>query len=328
MASLDAFREEYDSLNELERKKNRLIENLLTRVEELQDGLRDMKLHLEREQATSKTFQSRFYDAEFMLKTRDEKINFNSFVSVLIDGDCMPFLDRFVKSAQQGGMEAARCLRSAVYDYVTRVHKLPANIQIRVRIYANTAGLASAYLYNKILFGMDNLKLFICGFNMGHPMCDFVDAGDGKECADTKLKAWFNQDMADVQCQAVVFGGSPDDGYARLLQPYVGDNSKSNRIILVEGHPFARELAGLKEKFFVAHFPDIFRNAKLPSRGKSDSPTSTPTPIPNAFSYATAVSSIIGGSFFNTNDTNDTLENVPALKANVLTPFSTPRHRW
>jgi hypothetical protein len=30
--------------------------------------------------------------------------------------------------------------------------------------------------------------MFVRGFNMGHPMCDFIDAGDGKEGADSKLK--------------------------------------------------------------------------------------------------------------------------------------------
>jgi len=45
--------------------------------------------------------------------------------------------------------------------------------------------------------------------------------------------------------------------YARLLQPYVGDNSRSKGIILIEGPQFCKELARLKEKFLVACFPDI-----------------------------------------------------------------------
>ena len=58
----------------------------------------------------------------------------------------------------------------------------------------------------------------------------------------------------------VIFGGSADNGYARLLQPYIGDRSKNKRIILIEGPPFVKELAGLKDKFLVACFPDIFRH--------------------------------------------------------------------
>jgi hypothetical protein len=76
---------------------------------------------------------------------------------------------------------------STVCEYVSKELKSPSHIQIRVRVYANIKGLASAYCYNKILDSTDGLDLFIRGFNMGNPMCDFVDAGDGKECADSKL---------------------------------------------------------------------------------------------------------------------------------------------
>lgn len=227
---------------------------------------------------------------------------------------CAKFVDDLVTSAQHGGMEAARHLRSKVCEYVTKELDLPSHIQIRVRIYANTRGLALVYCCNKILDSMDDLAVFIRGFNMGHPMCDFVDAGDGKECADSKLKGdakvyciqkspsrrkryltdisvLFDHDMADVQCQAIMFGGSADSGYARLLLPYVGDNSKSKRIILVEGPPFAKELAVLKDEFLVTRFPDVFRNTKLPFRRVSFSITPPPTPISRAPSYAATISS-------------------------------------
>lgn len=100
----------------------------------------------------------------------------------------MKFCDNIVKSAQNGGVETAHFLRSKVYGYSSKELELPSQVFIRVRIYANTKGLAWAYGYNKILDVADDLHMFIRGFNMGHPMCDFVDADDGKECADSKLK--------------------------------------------------------------------------------------------------------------------------------------------
>jgi hypothetical protein len=75
-----------------------------------------------------------------------------------------------------------------VCEYISKELELPSHIPIHVRIYANIKGLASAYYYNKILDSADDLYMFVRGFNMGYPMCDFVDAGDGKECADLKLK--------------------------------------------------------------------------------------------------------------------------------------------
>ncbi|KAH6679186.1 C-x8-C-x5-C-x3-H type zinc finger protein-like protein [Halenospora varia] len=193
----------------------------------------------------------------------DQKIDSNGFVSVLIDGDRMTLIaDRL----------AVHHLRSTVCEYVLTELQLPGHTKICVRIYENTKGLASAYCYNKILDSTADLDVFVRGFNMGYPMCDFVGAGDGRECADSELKAWFNCDMANVQYQAVIFGGSADNGYARLLQPYVGDNSKRNRITLIEGPPFAKELAVLNDKFLVTRFPDVFRNTKLPYAATIASP--------------------------------------------------------
>ncbi len=75
-----------------------------------------------------------------------------------------------------------------MYEYVSNELDLPNNILIRVRVYANTKGLASIYYHSNILDSTVDLDAFVRGFNMGHPMSDFVDAGDGKECADSKLK--------------------------------------------------------------------------------------------------------------------------------------------
>jgi len=85
-------------------------------------------------------------------------------------------------------MEAAHNLRSKVCEYVSNELDLPNNIKIKVRIYANMKGLASTYYHSKILDNIADLDAFVRGFNIGHPMSDFVDAGDGKECADSKLK--------------------------------------------------------------------------------------------------------------------------------------------
>lgn len=94
--------------------------------------------------------------------------------------------------------------------------------------------------------------------------------------------ACFNLDMADVQCKAVFFGGSADNGYARLLQPFIGDASTSGRIVLVEGTPFCKELASLATHFHAARFANVFRTAKFPARRVSSAPV---------VSYAAAIAS-------------------------------------
>jgi hypothetical protein len=101
---------------------------------------------------------------------------------------CPKFLDHLVKNTRQGGLEAVHHLKSTVCEYVSKQLELPRHIDIRIRIYANKRGLASAYCYNEILESTGDFDTFVRGFNMGNPMCDFMDAGDGKECADSKLK--------------------------------------------------------------------------------------------------------------------------------------------
>jgi hypothetical protein len=99
------------------------------------------------------------------------------------------FLDRFIEGFDQdGGLDACRQLRSSVENYIRAELNLNANIPIRIRTYANVKGLASTYYHNKVLPSTDAFGKFLRDFNMCHPLCDYVDAGDGKECADAKLR--------------------------------------------------------------------------------------------------------------------------------------------
>lgn len=61
-------------------------------------------------------------------------------------------------------------------------------MQVVARVYANTKGLEKVYKDTNILPRSECLGEFIRGFNMGDSMCDYVDAGNGKECSDEKVK--------------------------------------------------------------------------------------------------------------------------------------------
>ncbi|KAK3214390.1 hypothetical protein GRF29_28g2962661 [Pseudopithomyces chartarum] len=113
---------------------------------------------------------------------------------------------------------------------------------------------------------------------MGDAMCDYVDAGDEKECSDEKIRAIFRQNLSDVHCQSILFGGTSDNGYARLLGPFVEDETVRKRIVLLEGPPFSRDLAKIKDSFRKVSFENIFRNQKLPQRQVSYNMTPPGTP--------------------------------------------------
>ena len=85
----------------------------------------------------------------------------------------------------------------------------------------------------------------------------------------------FRLQIGDVHCKHIIFGGSSDNGYARLLGPYSGDETRRGRITMLEGPRFAPELARIADKFHTASFPHLFRDSKIGAR-----PTNTVPPPP------------------------------------------------
>ena len=80
-------------------------------------------------------------------------------------------------------------LKQAVEDEIRAPGRAAAHrTHVIVRVYTNMKGLAKTYKDMEILPQATCFEDFVRGFNMGDPMCDYVDAGDGKECSDTKIK--------------------------------------------------------------------------------------------------------------------------------------------
>jgi hypothetical protein len=128
------------------------------------------------------------------------------YVSVLVDGDGMnvgdvclskegatpnkyQFRDRFIQDGKKGGHDAAQALIHAVQEHIKEIDpEASPIISCNIRVYSNVQGLTKVYRETGILRPDQDLSAFIRGFNMESPLCDFVDAGDGKECADVKIK--------------------------------------------------------------------------------------------------------------------------------------------
>jgi hypothetical protein len=94
-----------------------------------------------------------------------------------------------VKEGADGGKRAASLLKQAVEEELracdpSAVH----HVQVVVRVYANMKGLTKTYKEMDFLPQSTTFEEFVRGFNMGDVMCDYVDAGNGKECSDAKVK--------------------------------------------------------------------------------------------------------------------------------------------
>jgi hypothetical protein len=83
----------------------------------------------------------------------------------------------------------ARRLIENVDRYIQNLYRNESsNVPYRIRVYANVRGLAKTYRENKTISEEGTLLSFVQGFNMEDVLCDFVDAGDGKECSDVKIR--------------------------------------------------------------------------------------------------------------------------------------------
>ncbi|KAF2107818.1 CCCH zinc finger DNA binding protein [Lophiotrema nucula] len=298
MSSLVAFEARLAQLMAVEDEKTSLVKDLLARVDLLENSLSKNEFALEKERDCSFMYQSKHNAVKDELRKLKQSLEQVDFVSVLVDGDCMNFVDDLIKAGEDGGRQAARQLIAGVTEYLrTNYPTIPVNVRIVVRVYANLQGLAKAYRDGQVLSNPADLGAFVNGFNKENALCDFVNAGDGKECADEKLKAddiaMFHMNIDIAQCRHIIFGGSADNGYARLLGPY-GDSTK---ITLMEGQPFARELVDLASKLPTLRCKNVFRDTTYHvSRQLRNGPTPPTTPQPDAVmsnysSAATAVSS-------------------------------------
>jgi hypothetical protein len=81
--------------------------------------------------------------------------------------------------------------------------------------------------------------------------------------------------QGDFHCRQIFLGCSHDNGYARILEDSATDDVYVQRVTLLEGVPFEKELLGLP--FKSKKFPEIFRNTKLSEWSSHSSPQTSGT---------------------------------------------------
>ncbi|KAI4254669.1 MAG: hypothetical protein L6R42_007100 [Xanthoria sp. 1 TBL-2021] len=251
--------------------RRRNAESLLDEVDELKESLESMESERAREKTAAMMSYQSLQTSQAAMTTLQRSM----------------FLDALIKKLEVGGEEAAELLRTSIRKYLMdEVTDIQADMEPIVRVFANMRGLGKTLVDAKILESPEDLGRFVCGFNKKFTSFDFIDAGNGKECSDAKLKKSFELFICNVHCKHVIFGGSPDNGYARLLNSYTGDSSTNNMITMLEGPPFATELIPIVEKLKQCSFPKVFRDTKIPPRRVSFSTTPPRSKSPALTSYA------------------------------------------
>lgn len=100
--------------------------------------------------------------------------------------------------------------------------------------------------------------------------------------------------IANCHCHQIYLGGSHDNGYARLLEEVASDALSRQRVTMLEGVPFERELQALLTIYPNFKIENLFRESKItipsPTVSRAELlsvlPISMPTPPP-ATSMAT-----------------------------------------
>ncbi|KAI9774907.1 MAG: hypothetical protein M1840_000123 [Geoglossum simile] len=271
MAGTLTFRERYDQIKTVEQRKDDLIEELVREVERLDRELLRATSDSERELESSRMWHSKFTSIKDDAHKKQAEMERNPFILVLLDGDGMIFEDKFLQKAEEGGKEAGSILSYSLREFIQReMPYLSHDIRIVVRIYANTKGLARACALARIVESPSYVEQFAKGFTQSQPLFDFVDTGEGKERADYKIKELFQLHLNDCHCRQIYLGASHDNGYARPLETLLNDDrSAASKVTLIEGPPFAAELAQLTPKLKVINFPDLFRQEKVPTTLKT-----------------------------------------------------------
>ncbi|KAI0395634.1 hypothetical protein F5Y17DRAFT_182178 [Xylariaceae sp. FL0594] len=215
------------------------------------------------------------------------KANQHPFVTVLIDGDGYIFHEDFFKNEErpgkptpEGGSHAAQQLHKAIGKSLQE--KGLEGCAVKVYVYANLTKLSSTLFRNNLATpDRRSLAPFWANFNSLHGLFDFVDAGEGKEAADFRIREQLRFYSNNIQCKHIYFAACHDAGYVAELNKFLGEREKIT-LIRAPG-------AGFHEKFSklgldVVELPGIFRSTPLESA--VDPNLSTTTDCPNASSTA------------------------------------------
>ncbi|OAL64825.1 CCCH zinc finger protein [Trichophyton rubrum] len=257
MASVSAQAQEffnrYEQLKAIEQTKNLLIEDLLSRITELEDAYQRERLDHDRETRFNREVQMHEMELMEQLTRFKTAMDQEPFVIALLDGDGMIFRDSLVQQGEKGGKDAANQLWLAIRDYTSETFTNIHSPKIVARIYANVRGLGETLFKAGIIDKLSVFEDFVRGFNGGRLLFDFVDVGS----ETLKLNLY------NCHCQQIFLGCSHDNGYARLLEDNLADIELTRRITLLEGFPFERELASLIGSYRVTKFETLFRESKI-----------------------------------------------------------------
>ncbi|OBZ79299.1 hypothetical protein A0H81_00772 [Grifola frondosa] len=189
----------------------------------------------------------------------------NPLILCLIDGDGNIFSSDLITMGQ-AGRQAAMLLTKGLTDHLASIDpadvSTPSRGQVWLTIYCNKSGLLDTLINNEICTA-EEFEAFVLGFNQASPLFSIVDAGSGKEAADSKIKECLRVFTRFPQTSRVFFGGAHDNGYTSTLN-YLQNEGLLDKVTLLRGYKdLAYEIKNLNLPFL--EIEGIFMPRKLQS---------------------------------------------------------------
>ena len=182
---------------------------------------------------------------------------------VLLDGDNMIFTKDLLSKAEKGGKDAANAIFDIVAAFAAEHLRHLDSPKIVTRIYCNVKSLSDTLAKLKIIDRPSVFEDFLRGLNSTQLLFDFVDSGTLPDGTRAKLSEQFKNNLYNCHCHQIILGCSNDAQYASLLEDTLKDPTVLPHITLVEGVPFEKEIAALKDSFKITKFENVFRTTKL-----------------------------------------------------------------
>ncbi|KAK8119839.1 uncharacterized protein PG998_004465 [Apiospora kogelbergensis] len=269
-----------------DQRKDKIIQELLRRLEDTEDTMNQLRGDLAAERKSRRDYQMESDKSNQTMRRLEQKINDGSFIAILIDGDGAKFADPYLRNPLEGGPAAAQAIKQAVRDYLqTDNHDFNTEeISIIVRAYANLNDLAKSLRLSNVIERDDDMRTFAEQFTNSRAEVDFVNVGRGKENADSKLRKMLNHYLRNLHCKKIFVACCHDNGYLHDLRDYSDYPELRNRIVLVETTPAEQ---GFKQlPFDLTSFNKVFRSNPLLNESKR---APAPFSAPAAFSPSSSL---------------------------------------
>lgn len=259
---------EYDQWERLLNEQTNIFRKTTTRNKELESRVEE----LEREVAVWKIAHKAVQDEKNALDKKVSKLERNigslkednPLILCLIDGDGNIFAPQLLSKGVAGGRQAAKLLTQGLTDHMASLdpsHGGPSGRgEIWLTIYCNKKGLTETLVANDVCTA-EQFENCVMGFNQAAPLFSFVDAGAGKEAADSKIKECLRVFTRFPQTSRVFFGGAHDNGYTSTLNSLATEGLHNKLTILRGYRDFAPEVKSLGLPFL--DIPGLFMTEKL-----------------------------------------------------------------